>query len=95
MPFTTNGKRDYVREMAWEKTHKQGQRLRDRANRNAARRKMISLGKAKRNDGTNIDHVRALDSGGSGRNLKNLKVVSAKSNANKEVRRKRSQKGNN
>ena len=83
------------REAAWEKKHKNGQRLRDRADRNAARRAMVKAGKAKRGDGTHVDHKRALDSGGSGRSTSNLKVVSAKVNAYKETLRKRSKKGNN
>lgn len=92
-----NGKsvRDYAAEKQWEKDHRNGQRLRDRADRNAARRAMISAGKASRGDGTHVDHKKALDSGGSGRSKSNLQVVSAKSNLRKEVRRKRSRKGNN
>jgi len=56
---------------------------------------MIADGKASRNDGTHVDHKKSLDSGGSGRSKSNLKVVSAKTNLQKEVVRKRSRKGNN
>ena len=36
MPFMTNGKRDYKRELQWEKKKKPN-RVKDRAQRNAAR----------------------------------------------------------
>lgn len=36
MPFMTNGKRDYKRELSWEHTKKKN-RVKDRAQRNAAR----------------------------------------------------------
>ena len=36
MPFMTNGKRDYKRELSWEKKKKPN-RVKDRAQRNAAR----------------------------------------------------------
>lgn len=56
---------------------------------------MIKKGVVSRGDGTHVDHKKSLDSGGSGRSLSNLKVISAKSNMKKEVARKRSKKGNN
>jgi hypothetical protein len=37
MPFQTNGKRDYKKELNWEKRKKPG-RVKDRASRNAARK---------------------------------------------------------
>jgi len=36
MPFMTNGRRDYKRELQWEKDHKPN-RVKDRAQRNGAR----------------------------------------------------------
>ena len=36
MPFMTNGKRDYKKELAWEKKNKK-KRVKQRASRNAAR----------------------------------------------------------
>lgn len=94
MPFMTNGKRDYKKESSWEKEHKNGKRIRDRRARNSARYSMIKAGKVSRNDGKDVDHVKPLDSGG-GNNASNLRVVSRKANAQKEVKRKRSVKGNN
>ena len=89
MPFTTNGKRDYKRELAWEKTKKPG-RAKDRSARNAARRKLgLKVG-----DPREADHKKPLDSGGSN-SKSNLKAISASANSKKEVKRKRSKKGNN
>lgn len=89
MPFMTNGKRDYKKELSWEK--KSGKsRQNDRVLRNKARREMgLEVG-----DPRVVDHKKALDSGGTG-SRSNLKVVSRKANASKEVKRKRSKPGNN
>lgn len=93
MPFMTNGKRDYKKEANWEKT-KNPQRLRDRVERHKARRELAREGLVKKGDGKHVDHKRPLDSGGSN-SRSNLRVTSAKANLKKEVRRKRSIKGNN
>jgi len=83
MPFTTNGKRDYKKELNWEKTSKPG-RVKDRAKRNAARREMgLKVG-----DSRQVDHKRPLGKGGSN-SKKNLRVVSAKTNLTKEAMRKK------
>lgn len=83
MPFTTNGKRDYKKELNWEKSSKPG-RVKDRAKRNAARREMgLKVG-----DSRQVDHKRPLGKGGSN-NKKNLRVVSAKTNLTKEAMRKK------
>lgn len=82
MPFTTNGKRDYKRELAWEHKSKPN-RVKDRAKRNAAR-KMAGLSVG---DSRQVDHKRPLSSGGSN-SKKNLRVVSAKTNLRKEALRK-------
>jgi len=83
----TNGKRDYKKEKAWEHKSKPG-RIKDRAERNAARRAMIKAGKAKRFDGKQVDHVKPLTNGGSN-SKSNLRVVSAKTNLTKEALRKK------
>ena len=89
MPFVTNGKRDYKRELEWEHKHKKN-RVKDRAERNAARKKVgLKVG-----DPRQADHKKALDSGGSN-SKSNLRIVSASTNYQKEVKRKRSKKGNN
>jgi hypothetical protein len=89
MPFTTNGKRDYKKELDWE--HEQSKkRVKDRAARNKARKEAgLKVG-----DPRQADHKKPLDSGGSTKKS-NVRVISAKANADKEVKRKRSKPGNN
>lgn len=87
MPFMTNGKRDYKKEKAWERKKKPS-RIKDRAERNAARRAMIKAGAVKRHDGKQVDHKVALTNGGSNKRS-NLRVTSAKTNLTKEALRKK------
>lgn len=79
MPFMTNGKRDYKKELKWEHTKKK-RRVKDRAQRNAAR---STVAKAK---GTtpkaikgDVGHKRAISKGGKN-SLGNLFVQSPSSN---------------
>lgn len=89
MPFMTNGKRDYKKELAWEHTKKKN-RVSDRSARNKARREAgLKVG-----DPRVADHIKELDKGGS-TSKSNVRITSAKANAQKEVRRKRKVKGNN
>ena len=82
MPFSTNGKRDYKKELAWEKKNGK-KRQNDRVKRNAARREMgLEVG-----DPRQVDHKKTLKQGGSN-SKKNLRVVSAKTNLTKEANRK-------
>lgn len=74
MPFTTNGKRDYKRELAWEHTKKKN-RVKDRAARNAAR-KEIGL---KVGDPRDAGHKKALSKGGTN-SLKNIVAQAASNN---------------
>lgn len=75
----TNGRRDYKKELNWEKTKKPN-RVKDRAERNKARKTMgLKVG-----DPRQVDHVRSLDSGG-GSGRSNYRVVSAKTNLRKEA----------
>ena len=64
MPFMTNGKRDYKRELSWEKKKKPN-RVKDRAQRNAAR---SSVAKAKGTTPTklkgDVGHKKAVSKGG-------------------------------
>lgn len=83
MPFTTNGKRDYKKELAWEKSSKPS-RVKDRAKRNSAR-KAVGL---KVGDSRQVDHKKPLVNGGTNARS-NLRVVSAKSNLTKEAMRKK------
>lgn len=79
----TNGRRDYKKELNWEKSSKPG-RVKDRAKRNQAR-KMAGLAVG---DSRQVDHKKPLSSGGSN-SKKNLRVVSAKTNLKKEAMRKK------
>lgn len=82
-----NGKRDYAAEKRWEETKKPSRRA-DRNQRKRARYEMEKAGKVKRNDGKQVDHLKAILYGGS--NAKsNLKAVSAKANLTKEANRKK------
>jgi len=89
MPYTTNGKRDYKKELAWEKKSKPN-RVKDRAARNKAR----SESGLKVGDPREADHKKPLSEGGS-KNKSNVRVISAVANAQKEVKRKRKKPGNN
>jgi len=83
MPFMTNGKRDYKKERSWEKANGD-KRGKERAMRNKARREAgLKVG-----DSREADHVKPLSEGG-GNGKKNVRVVSAKTNARKEVLRKK------
>lgn len=86
MPFQKNGKRDYEREAQWEKTRAK-HRIRDRLMRVHARRELMREGKVKPNDGMHVDHIRPIISGG-GNTRSNLRVVTARTNLEKEARRK-------
>lgn len=79
-----DGKRDYQREKQWDHTHKGGKRLKDRAARNKARREAG----LKKGDPREADHIKPLSEGGSN-SKKNVRVVSRKVNADKEVARKK------
>ena len=77
----TNGKRDYKKELAWEK--KNGEtRAADRNSRNKARRKAgLKVG-----DPRQVDHV---DSNPRNNKKSNLKPISAKANLKKEANAKK------
>lgn len=79
----TNGRRDYKKERAWEKK-KGDKRGKQRAMRNKARREAgLKVG-----DSREVDHKKPLSSGGSN-SRSNTRIVSRKTNAQKEVARKR------
>jgi len=83
MPYMTNGKRNYKKELQWEHKKKPN-RVKDRAVRNSARKKAgLKVG-----DPRQADHITPLFNGGS--NAKsNIRVVSAKTNLTKEANRKK------
>ena len=78
-----DGKRDYKRERQWEKENGD-KRGKERAMRNKARREAG----LKKGDPREADHIKPLSEGGSN-SKKNVRVVSAKTNAQKEVARKK------
>lgn len=83
MPFMTNGKRDYAKELAWEHKKKPN-RVKDRAKRNLARKRAgLKVG-----DSRQADHIRPLEEGGSNA-ASNIRVVSAHANLRKEALRKK------
>jgi len=67
--------RDYKKEAKYEA---QPQQKKNRAARNAARAKMMKLGKVKKGDGKDVAHVKAFDKGGS--NKDGVRVESASTN---------------
>ena len=85
MPFMTNGKRDYKKELDWEKKNKT-KRVKQRASRNAARTKLGLKVGDKRHAAHKNDN--AMDNRRS-----NLKVMSAKKNLTKEANKKRKKHG--
>lgn len=83
MPFQTNGKRNYKAELAWEHSKKKN-RVKDRAARNKARADSgLKVG-----DPRQADHKKPLSEGGS-KSQTNVRVVSAKTNLDKEAKRKK------
>lgn len=79
MPFMSNGKRDYKKELQWEHTKKKN-RVKDRAQRNAAR---ATVAKGKGIKATSIKgdvgHKKAVSRGGKN-GLQNLFIQSPKAN---------------
>lgn len=83
MPFMTNSKRDYKKELSWEHKKKPN-RVKDRAARNAARKKVgLKVG-----DPRQADHKKELVNGGSN-NKSNIRITSEKTNLHKEALRKK------
>lgn len=68
--------RDYKAE--YERYHASPEQKKNRAMRNAARRKMAKAGKVTKGDGKDVAHVKAIDKGGN--NKTGLTVVSKGAN---------------
>lgn len=84
MPFTTNGKRDYKKELEWEHKKKPN-RVKDRASRNKARSELgLKVG-----DPRHADHKKAIADGGSRESLSNLHAIMGSTNLKKEANRKK------
>ena len=86
MPFMTNGRRDYKKELEWEHTQAK-HRAKDRVDRVLARRE-VEKTTGNLPSSQQVDHIKALTDGGAGRARSNLRVVSAKTNLEKEAHRK-------
>lgn len=78
MPFMKDGKRSYKAELQWEKDSKP-QRVKQRAQRNAARAKLMDEGKVRKGDGKDVDHKSPISHGG-GNERSNLRVRAASKN---------------
>lgn len=79
MPFMTNGKRDYSKELAWEHK-KRPKRVKDRAQRNAARAAVAKkAGKSPKEISGDVGHKTAISKGGEN-GLHNLFIQSASTN---------------
>lgn len=78
MPFMTNGKRDYKKEVA-RYTSKPAVKKK-RAAQNAARREMQKAGLVHKGDGKDVDHIIPLSKGGAPTSRSNLRVVPASPN---------------
>ena len=83
MPYMTNGKRDYDKQKKND-----DENAKNRAKRNTARRRAMRDGKVSKGDGKHIDHKKNLSAGGSNA-TSNTRVVSAKTNLDKEAKRKK------
>lgn len=77
MPFMTNGKRDYKKEVA--KYTSKPSVVKKRTKQNAARREMEQAGLAHKGDGRDVDHKRPLSRGGTN-SRSNLRVVPSSEN---------------
>ncbi len=72
-----NGKRDYSRE--YSLYHKDEKQKKNRAQRNKARAMMVKAGKAKKGDGMDVGHVKAISKGGLSQ-MFNLQMQNKKAN---------------
>jgi len=77
MPYMTNGKRDYKKEVA--KYTSKPEVVKKRVEQNRARAEMEKAGKVHKGDGKAVDHKRPLSKGGTGERS-NLRVVPASQN---------------
>ena len=68
-----------ARQAAQKRYNKKPEQKKRRAQRNAARRKMIAAGKASKGDGKDVDHKKPLSKGGT-TVRSNLKAVPASAN---------------
>jgi hypothetical protein len=79
----SGGKRDYDKQK-----ENDDKNAKNRAKRNTARRRAERDGKVSKGDGKHVDHKKNLSAGGSNA-TSNTRVVSAKTNLDKEAKRKK------
>lgn len=77
MPFMTNGRRDYKKEVA--RYTSKPEVVKKRVEQNKARRMMEKAGKVRKGDGKDVDHKTPLSKGGR-TTPGNLRVVSRSTN---------------
>ena len=77
MPYMKDGKRDYRRE--YDLYAGKSKAKKNRAERNKARRMMVAAGKAKKGDGKDVGHIKAIGKGGLSQ-MFNLQMQSQKAN---------------
>ena len=77
MPYMTNGKRDYKKEVA--KYTSKPSVVKKRVQQNQARQEMMKKGLVSKGDGKDVDHKTPISKGG-GNSSSNLRVVPASSN---------------
>lgn len=77
MPYMTNGKRDYKKEVA--KYTSKPEVVKKRTEQNRARNEMMKAGKVHKGDGKDVDHRTPLSKGGTN-SKSNLRVVPASQN---------------
>lgn len=77
MPYMTNGKRDYKKEVA--KYTSKPEVVKKRVEQNKARRMMEKEGLVRKGDGKDVDHKTPLSKGGT-TSRSNLRVVDRSSN---------------
>ena len=78
MPYMTNGKRDYKKEVK-NYTSKPSV-VKKRTEQNAARALMEKKGLVHKGDGKAVDHIKPLSKGGAPTDRKNLRVVPERQN---------------
>ena len=78
-------KRNYRKE--YDTYHGKPEQRKNRAKRNAARRKMEKAGRVRKGDGKEVDHKKPLSKGGSN-SPRNLRVTSRRANRRKGAKRK-------
>ena len=78
MPYMTNGKRNYKKELAWEKKNGK-KRQNDRVQRNAARAEMTKKVGSAALKGKDVGHKKAISRGGKN-GLANLFVQNPENN---------------